>query len=656
MDQPRRLERTDSSIRNWTWGESNPQFPQCECGVIPLDHRPAYSSQLKSLVRLSPLKDFGYANGFKDLWRQAKALSHFSFVLDASCCGFATSVGFVSALQSPPVLQNGNAPQPMQRSIQLSYLEGCFRSTLKSVCQVFELWVGVSLEHSDIRVPQALRDYRIWNASGQHSRGDRMSVAVHFRVFLDLSLVSNPLPFGAERVTDLPCPAGGSREDKRVAWLPCLRPVKDLSNRFGDYQVARRTGSLGSFVLRHGNESGVHVDPDPFERNDFIGSNAGEPIEVEHIPEVFILTNRLGSLVFFRGYRAATLVRPERDSFEWVAVDLPHAGCGSERSTYSRGTALPRCAGLPRFLGNNPVFQMVRLRLADSQSPKVASECQLNSFLGFVSAWSKFVFSVLQVPVDYVGDGERVLAVSIASNSWRKGRAESVSTERLTLFVRATRRQRSRTGIGGMERRHRNAPFQTATAERSVTIRRARTADTVQARPVGIINTSYTSQKQAYVIVAGGHLDNRRGILAVFIFPLRNVLGLPSTHKRLSIISVPGDSLDSVAQGNGWTTGESKDLHDAARLHYVTHRPDARQQQVEGNVIDCRQRPSLAAKREVTLKLTIIPHPEDPDDVLITPVTTRKTPARNIEPVRARRTQKNQLQFTYHDEEPEETA
>ncbi len=70
-------------------------------------------------------------------------------------------------------------------------------------------------------------------------------------------------------------------------------------------------------------------------------------------------------------------------------------------------------------------------------------------------------------------------------------------------------------------------------------------------------------------------------------------------------------------------------------------------QQIEAAVEDCRQRPSLAEKREVNLKLTIIPHPEDPDDVLISPVTTRKTPARKIEPIRARRTPRNQLQFDY---------
>ena len=74
-------------------------------------------------------------------------------------------------------------------------------------------------------------------------------------------------------------------------------------------------------------------------------------------------------------------------------------------------------------------------------------------------------------------------------------------------------------------------------------------------------------------------------------------------------------------------------------------------QQLEAAVLDCKQRPSLAAKREVSIKFTIIPHPEDPDDVLISPVTTRKTPARQIEPIRARRSRSNQLQFDFADEE-----
>jgi hypothetical protein len=74
-------------------------------------------------------------------------------------------------------------------------------------------------------------------------------------------------------------------------------------------------------------------------------------------------------------------------------------------------------------------------------------------------------------------------------------------------------------------------------------------------------------------------------------------------------------------------------------------------QQLEAAVFDCKQRPSLPDKREVTLKLTITPHPQDPDDVEIQPVTLRKTPARKIPTIRARRTQKNQLQFDFHEEQ-----
>jgi hypothetical protein len=72
-------------------------------------------------------------------------------------------------------------------------------------------------------------------------------------------------------------------------------------------------------------------------------------------------------------------------------------------------------------------------------------------------------------------------------------------------------------------------------------------------------------------------------------------------------------------------------------------------QQVSRAVEDCRQRPSLAKKREVHLRLIITPHPDDADDVLIHPVTTSKTPARQTDPVRARRTRLNQLQFDFDD-------
>ncbi len=86
-------------------------------------------------------------------------------------------------------------------------------------------------------------------------------------------------------------------------------------------------------------------------------------------------------------------------------------------------------------------------------------------------------------------------------------------------------------------------------------------------------------------------------------------------------------------------------------LHHLSEglRDDFRQQ-IEAAVLDCKKRPTLPDKREVTLKLTITPRPEDPDDVLIHPVTTRKTPARKIEPVRARRSRSNQLQFDWYEE------
>ena len=37
-------------------------------------------------------------------------------------------------------------------------------------------------------------------------------------------------------------------------------------------------------------------------------------------------------------------------------------------------------------------------------------------------------------------------------------------------------------------------------------------------------------------------------------------------------------------------------------------------EQMTAAVLDCKQRPSLAEKRTVTVKLTITPHPEDPED------------------------------------------
>lgn len=74
-------------------------------------------------------------------------------------------------------------------------------------------------------------------------------------------------------------------------------------------------------------------------------------------------------------------------------------------------------------------------------------------------------------------------------------------------------------------------------------------------------------------------------------------------------------------------------------------------QQLEAAVNDCKQRPSLATKRQISLKIEITPHPNDPDDVEIQPILTAKTPARKLAVIRARRTPKNQLQFDFDEEE-----
>lgn len=75
------------------------------------------------------------------------------------------------------------------------------------------------------------------------------------------------------------------------------------------------------------------------------------------------------------------------------------------------------------------------------------------------------------------------------------------------------------------------------------------------------------------------------------------------------------------------------------------------QQKVTSAVLDCKQRPALGQVRTVEIKLTITPHPEDPDDVLIAPTCTSKTPARKVDIVRARRTPRtNQLQFDFSED------
>jgi len=71
------------------------------------------------------------------------------------------------------------------------------------------------------------------------------------------------------------------------------------------------------------------------------------------------------------------------------------------------------------------------------------------------------------------------------------------------------------------------------------------------------------------------------------------------------------------------------------------------EEQMKVAVSDCRRRPAYGKPREVKIQIRIKPHPDDADDVLIEPVTTLKTPARQLDPVRARRSRNDQLQFDF---------
>lgn len=68
-------------------------------------------------------------------------------------------------------------------------------------------------------------------------------------------------------------------------------------------------------------------------------------------------------------------------------------------------------------------------------------------------------------------------------------------------------------------------------------------------------------------------------------------------------------------------------------------------------VQDCRSRPSCTKKRTVTLKLDIVPHPNDPDDVVISPIVGARRPATEHPMFRARASRSGQLRFDF----PEDT-
>lgn len=70
-------------------------------------------------------------------------------------------------------------------------------------------------------------------------------------------------------------------------------------------------------------------------------------------------------------------------------------------------------------------------------------------------------------------------------------------------------------------------------------------------------------------------------------------------------------------------------------------------EQMRVAVADCRKRPAFKKARTVKIEIRIEPHIEDPDDVMIYPITTLKTPARQLDPIRARRSKQDQLQFDF---------
>lgn len=74
------------------------------------------------------------------------------------------------------------------------------------------------------------------------------------------------------------------------------------------------------------------------------------------------------------------------------------------------------------------------------------------------------------------------------------------------------------------------------------------------------------------------------------------------------------------------------------------------QEKLSAAVQDCKQFRN-DKPRDVTLKLRIVPHPNDPDDVIITPQVGSKTPARQHAPFRARGTARGQLHFDFQIEE-----
>jgi hypothetical protein len=69
--------------------------------------------------------------------------------------------------------------------------------------------------------------------------------------------------------------------------------------------------------------------------------------------------------------------------------------------------------------------------------------------------------------------------------------------------------------------------------------------------------------------------------------------------------------------------------------------------QIKRLVEDCKSRPAIDKPRILKVELRISPHPQDANDVSIEPILTTKSPARRHDPIRARCSRTNQLQFDF---------
>lgn len=76
---------------------------------------------------------------------------------------------------------------------------------------------------------------------------------------------------------------------------------------------------------------------------------------------------------------------------------------------------------------------------------------------------------------------------------------------------------------------------------------------------------------------------------------------------------------------------------------------DGFQRLLAAAVLDCKQRPSCDKARTVVLKLSITPRENDPEDVVIEPQITSKTPARVHECFVGRAGKTGQLVFDFNE-------